>query len=724
MADTGLVALAAMSRGALFSSVWYRVANLRPALARQAAFARHVYRGQPWHVVDDRTSERRHRFTPAAYFVIGLLDGERTVDEVWRAALERLGDAAPTQDEVVRLLAQLHAADLLVTETPSDLASLGLRAKSAERQTWLRAASAPLAHRVPLFDADRLFDWLAPLGRAVFSRLGMLAWLAVVLAGAATASRHWRELSEDVSERVLAPWSLATLLLAYLVLKILHEAWHGLALKAGGGRVQDIGVMMLLFLPLPYVDASSSTAFPSKWRRALVASAGLMVELFCASIAIMLWVHAEPGPFRSFLFSVAFIGCVSALLFNGNPLLKFDGYFILSDLIEIPNLAQRSQAYLGYLLRRLLGDREAISPVSAGGERLWFLLYGPLAAVYRVVLAFSIALFLASEYALLGAVLALWTLLVMVLWPVFRTATGLVRGGNGRTARAAALGTMAVGVAAWVLFAAPAPRSTVAEGVWSVAEGGQVRSEADGVLAEFIAAPGSSVAAGDALMRLEDPAVDAELRAFEAELIALRIRLATVAFADQVQALLLREEIGSVSAQRDRIALRKGAQVVRAGVDGIFMAEPEAEQRAGAFFARGGGLGYVADAAKMHVAAVVGQDGIGAIQAGVRAVELRDADLGPAVAARVLRVVPGGRNRLPHRALSAEAGGPFALDPRAQSELRTLETVFQIDVAPDVPSAPALIGRRAHVRFIHDPEPLGFQALRAARRVILARLLS
>ena len=164
----------------IFSSAWYRVATLRPRLRRHVQLHRHHYRGQLWYVLQDHASQRIHRFAPAAYSVIGLMDGTRTVADVWEMASARLGDAAPTQDEMIQLLTQLHTADMLQCDVPPDTTELLLRAERQHRQTWRRQLLNPLVVRLPLYDPERVLQRLRPCIRLLFSVPGLLLWLLVV----------------------------------------------------------------------------------------------------------------------------------------------------------------------------------------------------------------------------------------------------------------------------------------------------------------------------------------------------------------------------------------------------------------------------------------------------------------------------------------------------------------------------------------------------------------
>jgi putative peptide zinc metalloprotease protein len=174
----------------LLSPSWYRVAELRPRLRSHVRIHRHHYRGELWYVLEDRVSRRMHRFNPVAHYVIGLMDGRRTVQEIWDAAIDRFGDEAPTQDETIRLLGQLHAAEVLQSEVTPDVAELLRRARKGKPKTWVQNLRSPLAVRIPLFDPDRFLErWLASY-RPLFGWLGALLWCVVVGWASFAAASH------------------------------------------------------------------------------------------------------------------------------------------------------------------------------------------------------------------------------------------------------------------------------------------------------------------------------------------------------------------------------------------------------------------------------------------------------------------------------------------------------------------------------------------------------
>src|SRR5947209_10522168 len=142
----------------LLSSWWYRVAARKPKLRAHARLHRHRYRGEVWYLLQDPASSRVHRFTPSARLIIALMDGERSVAELWEIANRRLGENAPTQDEMIQLLGQLHAADLLQADVTPDVAELFARGEREDKARHRRSYANPMAIRIPLWDPDAFLN--------------------------------------------------------------------------------------------------------------------------------------------------------------------------------------------------------------------------------------------------------------------------------------------------------------------------------------------------------------------------------------------------------------------------------------------------------------------------------------------------------------------------------------------------------------------------------------
>jgi putative peptide zinc metalloprotease protein len=706
----------------LLSPSWYRVASLKPRIRAHAQIVRHAYRGEIWFVLQDHAAERSHRFSPAAYYFIGQMDGERTVQQIWDAVCTQLGDRAPTQEEVIRLLGQLHAADVLLCDVPPDSMEVFRRHQRHERMLWRRRLWTPLALRFPLFDPDRFLERTLPLVQPLFGWFGVLLWLAVVGTGTVLAASHWTDLTEDITDRVLNPTNLFLLWLVYPVVKALHELGHAYATKKWGGEVHEIGIMLLVLQPVPYVDASSAWGFRDKRKRMAVGAAGIAVELFLGALALFVWLSVEPGAVRAIAYNVMLISGVSTLLFNGNPLLRFDGYYVLSDGIEIPNLGQRSNQYLGYLFQRyVLGVPDAESPAHSTGERVWMILYGITSFLYRVFIMFVIVLFIAGKFFVVGVLLALWAVATQVVIPVGKGLSFLVSSSSLRRNRGRAVLTSVVLVTAiaGLLFAAPAPSWTRTEGVIWVPEEALVRAGADGFIERLLVPVDSEVRTGQPLIQAEEPFLATRVAVLQAQLEELNAKYAALQPTDRVQAAMVREEMVTAAANLRRAREREAELVFRSPGNGRLIV-PNAADLPGRFVRKGELVGYVVEPRELTARVALAQDDIAMVRQVTRGVEVMLAGWGSKpVPARIRREVPGGSSQLPTAALGTAGGGPIAVDPRDGKGITTLRQIFQLELTLPAEVRSEYLGARVFVRFDHGFEPAGLQLYRAMRRLLL-----
>ena len=702
---------------------WYRVAGLRPRLVPHAELQRHTARGVVWHVLHNRVSGRSYRFSGNAHHFIAMMDGQRTVEDLWAANGDSLGDDGLTQEEAVGLLRRLYSADLLQTDVSTDAAEIFERQQRRARAKWIGRVKNPLAIKVPLFDPDRMLEHIVPFFRPLFGRIGLILWLAVLGAGAVMAAVHWPEIVGDTSTTLLSPQNLALLWLCYPLIKALHELGHALATKLWGGEVHEVGVMLLALIPVPYVDASSASTFPEKRRRMVVGAAGMMVELFVAVLALWLWLNTEPGLIHSLAYNTLLIGSVSTLFFNGNPLLRFDGYYVMVDAIGMPNLATRSTRYLGYLVKRyLFGVRSLESPATADGERRWLTGYGVLSYVYRIVILVGIVLFVAERYPTVGVLIAFWATGTMLVLPVLKHTRALLSAPDLQRQRARAVSIsvgLAIGAAALV-FVVPVPLATLAEGVIAPPEGSELRAGHEGMITRLLAEPDTQVAPHQPLIETEDPFLKARTQNLEARLRELSTRRQVLlAELKQVEADILDEEIRVVQADLERAREQAESLVLRSPVAGVFLLDL-AGDLPGRFVHQGDLLGYVAELDEPTVRVAVPQADIGLVKHQTQSVSVRLAEqLVSPVPARVTRQVPAAVERLPSAALGPMGGGPFAVDPEDATGTRALEGVFEVELALPVPVD--RLGMRVYVRFDHGSEPLAQQWYRRVRQLFLRK---
>ncbi|MDW8444854.1 MAG: hypothetical protein RML45_11705 [Acetobacteraceae bacterium] len=416
---------------------------------------------------------------------------------------------------------------------------------------------------------------------------------------------------------------------------------------------------------------------------------------------------------------------VSTVLFNLNPLLRFDGYYILCDLLEIPNLGGRANRWWGWLVERHAFGADVEAPPTTPWERFWFAIYAPASFVWRIVVLVGIALFVAQEYVVVGVLLALSGLALGLVWPALKALWHVATAPRLALHRGRAVGLTLGGVAASLaaLLLVPVPLRTVTEGVVWLPEEAIVRAGADGFVVGLLQPPGSWVEPGTPLVEAEHPDLRAREAVLRAQSEALAARLDSEQFADRVRAAVTREEIALMAAELAQVRERLSALRTIAQASGVFHV-PRAQDLPGRFVKRGDVLGFVLPERAVHVRVVVPQADIALVRERLRAVALAlPGRVWEPVPSRVLREIPAASERLPSRALAVEGGGRFAAAPAAATELpKTLERLFQFDLALPEEVAEVAFGARVAVRFELGAEPLGLQWWRRGRQLLLARL--
>jgi putative peptide zinc metalloprotease protein len=708
----------------LFSESWYRVAKLKPRLREHAIIHRHVYRGELWYVLEDGITGRFQRFTPSAYTMIGIMDGEHSVEELWQTARQRLGEDAPSQDEVIRLLSQLHSENLLQSDVSPDTLELLQRFEKRKNLKWKQNIRNPMSIRFSLFDPESLLRRLMPFFRPVFSWAGAVLWTVVVIFGCALAGLHWQELTRNITDIVLAPKNLVLLWAVYPILKTLHEFGHAFAVKQMGGEVHEIGIMFLVFTPIPYVDASAASASPNKWTRAFVGAAGLCVELFIAAICLFIWTLVEPGVFRAILYNVVILAGVSSLFFNGNPLLRYDAYYILSDLIEIPNLASRGTQYIGYLIQRYpFGIRDAEPPVSTSGERIWFVAYGVLSFIYRIFIYVAIIQFIAGKFFVVGILLAIWAVASMLIFPLAKASRFLFASPRLGTKRKRAIVLSGCALACLVALVTwvPFPLSTVSEGVFWFPEEAFVRAQVDGFVERILVNPGTPVKRGDPLIKCDDPLLPARVRVLEAQVRELEASYDSQFRTKQVEAKLTAQKLQRAREELTDANRRSRDLTLYSLTDGVFVSLL-ARDLVGKFAKRGEILGFVLDKSAITARVVVSQSSVDLVRSRTGRIDVRLPEkLWETVPATMLREVPAATDQLPSKVLGQEGGGKIAIDPADSGGTKAFQKLFFFDIRLPAGARIFSVGGRVYTRMDHGLEPLIYRWYRTVRELLLKR---
>lgn len=721
-----------MAERPTFSPLWHRIRALKPRLRPHVQITRQHYRGRRWHVVHDPASNQFYRLGPVAHELVGMLDGNRTVEDAWNISLSTHGDAAPTQGEVMELLGQMYNSNLLAIDTTPETEQLLSRGRERTKRRIASQALGIMYFRLRLFNPDRYLAWLEPLLRPILNRWGFLLWTAWAAWGLATVLPHWDDLRTAFQDAV-APAQWLSVFLVFIVIKGIHETGHGVICKRFGGQVPEFGVMMLVLLPSPYVDASSTWAFPNKWQRMAVGAGGMIFELAVAAGAAHLWVSTLHGGsilLHKLAFNAMFTASVTTVLFNANPLMRFDGYYILSDLLEVPNLMQRSMKMLQYVAQKYIYRIEqARAPSTSGSERVTLFIYGVLAMAYRVLLFFSITLYMMGQMFALGLILALWTAAAWFILPVGKFVHWLATSPQLDEFRPRAWATSLglILLTAISIGVIPIPDHERASGVVeSVTRENGVHFNTDGFVEVAHVRPGDRVRAGDPIVTCASVELQTRLKLAEAQMAEYQSMERQFTKSAPVSAQIARDRIESHGNLIAEIRKRLDGLVVRAPHDGVVVLGvngTDPQSAVGAYVRRGQLLCEVVDTDHLRVAAT-----LSTVQAEPlieqpperRPVQIRPvSDPDRVLNGREVRIVEAGQRTIPHPSLGYSGGGTIETDPQDKTGLSTRSAQFTVYVMADGLGAP---GERVKIRFTLPSRPLLSQWWERFQRLIQGRV--
>jgi len=430
------------------------------------------YEGRTYYVVKDPVSLRYYRFKEHEHFLLRMMDGGHTLDEAQKKFELRFRPDRLTLEDLEQFGQQLLTAGLAQNESPQAGKQLFDRRKKRRRMELLQTFTNILYIKIPIFDPEKLLirmlkytRWIFTISFLLFSAGVMLGAILLVLTHFQTFRDRLPSYQEFFSfKTIIYMWA------ALGVVKVIHEFGHGLSCKVFGGEVHEMGFLFLCFSPAMYCNVSDAWMLPSKWRRIIISGAGIYVELMIAAIATFVWWNSSGFPFLNYLSLSLMIVCsVSTVMFNGNPLMRFDGYYVLADWLEIPNLRDRSNRYLQRLMTEYcLGIEVQPEPYMELWRRILFVGYAVISYVYRWVITFVILKFMATflkpyKLEVISTILALFAAGSMIGWPLYRLGKNLHKRGRLPDMKSARVALSAAAVAALLLgfFFLPLPVSRV-----------------------------------------------------------------------------------------------------------------------------------------------------------------------------------------------------------------------------------------------------------------------
>ncbi len=485
--------------------------KLRPDLIVQPQF----YEGMTHYVVKDPIALKYFRFKIEEYFLLQQFDGKNTLTDVKKAFERKYRPQTISIEDLTRFTAQLHEAGIAQIDSPDQAKVLiQRRRKNQWKKVWQFFANI-LYIKIPVIDPEKLLSGMYPYFRWIYTPYFITFSVGTMLAALTLVVSQWTEFNSKLPtfqsffnwHTIFAFWcSLA-------IVKIIHEFGHGLTAKHFGGEVHEMGMLFLVLTPALYCDVTDSWLLPNKWKRIWISAAGIYVECFLASLATFVWWGTEEGLLKSLMMATMFICSVNTIMFNANPLLRYDGYYVTADYLEIPNLRIKSTQFFTYMFQeKILGLEIPVQSYMPRSRRTLFVAYAIASYLYRWVVTFSILFFLykfLQPYKLgsISAIMAVGSLVPLVGMPFYQMFKFVRTPGRMRKVkkvRAASFAVAVVVVVAGILLI-PTPLRVQGTLVLKPMKPQVVYATVPGKLVDLYVKDGEEVKEGTVIATLSNP---------------------------------------------------------------------------------------------------------------------------------------------------------------------------------------------------------------------------
>jgi putative peptide zinc metalloprotease protein len=399
----------------------------------------HKYEGRTYYVLKDPISLRYYRLKEHEHYLVRYMDGKHTLEDAQKEYEKRYRPDRLKLEELEAFAQQLLTAGLAQNDSPRAGQQLYDRRKKRKRTEWMQTLTNILYIKIPVIDPDRILTKMLRYVGFVFTMWFFLLSVGFMLSAILLVATHFDIFRSKLpSYHEFFRWqTIGYLWVALGCVKIIHEFGHGLSCKKFGGEVHEMGLLFLCLSPALYCNVSDAWMLPNKWHRIIISAAGIYVELVIAAAATFVWWNSPTHPFiNNMSLSLMVVCSVSTVVFNANPLMRYDGYYVVSDWLEIPNLRERSNRFLkNTFLEHCLGVEVPPEEYMALWRRILFVTYAIVSYIYYWVVTFAILRFMHSflrpyKLEVISDMLAVGALASMIGWPIYRFGKNLHRRGR------------------------------------------------------------------------------------------------------------------------------------------------------------------------------------------------------------------------------------------------------------------------------------------------------
>lgn len=692
------------------------VRQLKVTLRSDLKTTRQLHQNTPVYVVHDPVSFRTHRLSVFQYRTLASISPDLTIGENFQAAVAKGDFDADEESLYHELITSFSRLSLIVLPVANGakLFEQHTKMKQLKRRGKLLGA---LFLQIPLVRPDEFLTRTVGRISWVFTRQFLVVWLLGMLAAGFIVVSRIDDLVQPLNG-ILATNNLPFLWLAFVGLKIWHELGHGYACKVFGGYVPEMGTILIAGTPAAYVDATAAWSFPEKYKRLVVMCGGMFFESLVFIPGVFVWAFASSPMLSSCAYQLVVMASLVTVLFNANPLMKFDGYFILCELIGIQNLRPRADAQIKRLLTRATLGLKRPAEEASLSTKFWLVAYGISATIYKFSLVISIAVMIAMKFPLVGLVLAAFHVITTVGSGAIKMTRFLLQSKETEPVRGRArlvAGLVLVGLPLLSLVV-PVPFGVVTQGVVGAEHEHFLNVDSPGEFDAALVTAGQQLTADSPVAVLQNTRLREELQLSVARLQNAELRWQVL------------HDVDMLAAQQEQAAiaeLKKEVAELQRRVDRLTMTCPEAGKvvrlidagQQGRFLEPGTLLAVVVDGRPL-MRTWLNEDQMGSIQQAVGTeVGIRIPGRSTTTySGKIVSIEPAAEKVFDKTALTYIAGGEILVNPATG---RPMEPIFQIDIAP---SEDALSltehGARINVKLPRRYESIAAWAYRKCMRFV------
>jgi len=699
----------------IFSDEWYKVANLYVKLNPNVVIIKQVFNNIPYYIIQDPISHQFFKITQKAYNFIAKIDGKRNVEAIWQETLQYNPQNLLTQQEVINLLIHLHQKNLLYFKGRVNATEIAKRVKKRELEQLKQKLLSFFYLHIPLFNPNKILNKLRFVIDIIYSKFGLFIWLIVFFLGVNEVIENFSKIYDN-SLQFFGAKNIISIYIAIFILKFFHELSHAFSIKKFGGNVTEMGIMLLILTPLPYVDTSEAYLFTSKTQRIISSLAGILSDLFFASIAAIIWANTNSLDIKAVAFYIMFFGSISSLFFNGNPLLKFDAYYILSDIVEIPNLYEKSKRLIFNFVEKYFFKKEVFDVANNLKEKMILFFYAILSFLYKIFITIAIVVYVSSKVFALGVIFALISLYIWIINPLIKYIQYINHISNYEKKERILITSLLFLIILISLFLIPLPNTIKSQGVILDKDSLNLYTQNEAYLKNIYIKNAKFVNKDKILLEFENKNLSLKLQKLQSKLTQTKYLIQELKNRANINIYSLQKSIKAIYKEINYIKEKIKNLKVYAPKEGVFIAN-EIEYKKNNLFLRGEKIAQIYPLKRFEFNAIIPQEDAYKIFSNKNyKVEIKLLnDTKKILIPKNVIVLPFQKSKLPSLSLSHLVGGEVVTNKKNKA----IESFYLLKAY--INTDKKYVGLRGYIKIIFQKQPLYYQIYSKIKQFIQKR---